>query len=365
MLRLHLIQAEFGDSLLLEAGTTDERTYILIDGGPGDTFEDHLRSKLDDIAGDDLRLVVLSHVDRDHVTGLLDLVAELRRQAADGESELVRIAELWHNSFGDTIGQGTDIQARLQALSAVSAAVRQAEGPIGNAVNGIAEGNQLRVQALAHGIPLNAVTGGDPISPDGLPAPVGVGPVQLRIVGPTPANLEALRGEWIEWLEEFEGEVDDPVVAAMADGSIPNLSSITFVAEAEGRRILFTGDARGDHLLEGLGAAGLLDAEGRIHVDLLKLPHHGSDRNVNRTFFLDVTADIYAISANGLHDNPDMATLIWIVEAAREQDREIEIVCTNRTDSTRKLLDDYDPDEYGYEMRFLSSGAHSTVVELA
>jgi hypothetical protein len=42
-----------------------------------------------------------------------------------------------------------------------------------------------------------------------------------------------------------------PFIAAMADRSIPNLSSIMILAEAdEGKKILFTGDGRGDHLLQ-------------------------------------------------------------------------------------------------------------------
>jgi hypothetical protein len=49
---------------------------------------------------------------------------------------------------------------------------------------------------------------------------------------------------------------------ANADSSIPNLSSIMFLAEAESKANLFTGDGRGDHLLDGLDDAGLLDAQG-------------------------------------------------------------------------------------------------------
>ena len=45
-----------------------------------------LRPELQNIAGrgGKLDLVVLSHVDNDHVIGLLDLMAELREQKADG-----------------------------------------------------------------------------------------------------------------------------------------------------------------------------------------------------------------------------------------------------------------------------------------
>ena len=46
--------------------------------------------------------------------------------------------------------------------------------------------------------------------------------------------------------------------------------------------MLLTGDARGDDVLAGLREAGLL-RRSPLHVDVLKLPHHGSDRNVETT----------------------------------------------------------------------------------
>ena len=132
----------------------------------------------------------------------------------------------------------------------------------------------------------------------------------------------------------------------------------------EEKTILLTGDGRGDHLLQGLQQAGLLDAQGKIHVNILKLPHHGSDRNATRGFFRKVTAGQYIISANGLYGNPDLATLIWIVEAAREQGRSIEILVTNETPSSRQLVQEYPPGEYGYRLTTMAAGAHALTVDL-
>ena len=78
-----------------------------------------------------------------------------------------------------------------------------------------------------------------------------------------------------------------------------------------------TGDARGDYVIDGLKRAGRLE-NGSAHVDVLKLRHHGSARNVDQNFFATVTADDYVISANGLYGNPDPATFDALV-AARGQ----------------------------------------------
>lgn|GEM_PF-3464374 len=110
--------------------------------------------------------------------------------------------------------------------------------------------------------------------------------------------------------------------AEYADTSVFNLSSIVILAESTGqggtmRRMLLTGDARGDHILEGLEAAKLLK-DRKCHVDLLKLPHHGSNRNLERDFFKSVTADHYVVSSNGERfDNPDQDTLEWLAEARK------------------------------------------------
>ena len=368
MFNLHAIQAEFGDSLLLEFGTAAEPKFILVDGGPPTTFERHLRAVLQQrvcAATGRLEQVILSHIDADHIVGLIDLLADLRAQRANGEPELVRIAGLWHNSFGRTIDPNNRVVPRLRSLLSTAGAQSVMSGTA-IAVNGISEGHGLRIAAQDLGIPIN--TGfGDVITLDTARAPVQFGNLRLTVVGPTRANLAALQREWEEWLDKHEDEIatGDPLLMANSDRSVPNLSSISLLAEADGRRLLLTGDARSDHLLEGLEAANLLDNEGNIQLDVLKIPHHGSNRNITKAFFRKVRADRYVICANGKYGNPDLATLIWLVEAAKEQNRQVEIIVTNETGSTAKLREEYPPNEFGYQMRARAEDQSSVEVPLS
>ena len=370
MFKLHLIQAAFGDSLLLEYGSGDKPQYVLIDGGPRGTYKNHLRKVLEPLGqnGAELGLVMLSHVDTDHVTGLVDFFAELRDQKASEETLLIPAHALWHNSFGRTVDPEGTIAPRFAAtLSAVSTAnVQTLMSHSQAALLGIADGNKLRVLAMQLGISINDGFA-DVITTDTAPDPIPLGELSLRVVGPTPANLEALRQEWEEWLEEHENVITDeePLVMANADKSIPNLSSICVLATAEDRTLLLTGDARGDHILDGLSTAGLLDENGRLHVDVFKLPHHGSNRNITKTFFKKITADRYAVSADGKHGNPDYDTLTWVVEAAHEGGRQIEIIATNATPSTEKLLQDYPPDQWGYTLTIMPDHFHYYTVQIA
>jgi len=367
MLTLHVVQAEYGDCLIVEYGMQPNPKYVLIDGGPPGTYTSHLRSELEKIkkSGGRLDLAVLSHVDNDHIVGLLDLMAELRQQRANRATETIEIVSLWHNTFSQTIGLDNNVEARLKALQANarnSAAVMTVTNA---AVEGIGEGGQLRSSALVLGIPINS----DLISVDDALRPIrSADGLRLYVVGPTKKNLEELRMEWLAWLDRCEtSPLATEEIAAMADRSVPNLSSIMVLAEdqATGKRLLLTGDGRGDHLIDGLDQANLLSRDGTLHVDVLKVPHHGSARNVTQKFFKTVTADKYIISANGKYGNPDLDTLVWIIEAAKEQGRTIEIFATNQTPSTRQLVEKYDRNEYGYRLVEMDKESSSMPLQIA
>ena len=104
------------------------------------------------------------------------------------------------------------------------------------------------------------------------------------------------------------------------------------------RRVLFTGDGVGNDIVESLSEKQMLDSEGRLHVDVLKVPHHGSERNASQKFFDTVTADTYIISANGRDDNPSLSTLKWIIESGQKNGKKVTIVATNKTENVKKAL---------------------------
>lgn len=363
MLKLHVIQAGFGDCLLLEWGSGRKRKFMLVDGGPAQIYERHLRGILAALRARTalLDFAVLSHVDDDHVTGLLDYFADLRQ----GPADLPGVRVLWHNSFAQTVDRDGGVEARLRSAGVQSRMKVMANS--GMALLGIEDGHRLRAAANALGIPLNAGFADGLILIDTVPGPLDLGGATLTVTGPSRKNLDRLRREWLEWLDAHEDAIrnDDVLVMANADSSTPNLSSITFLFEADGRKILFTGDGRSDHLLDGLRAVGKLTSEGTLHVDVLKLMHHGSDRNVTQRFFRTVTADTYVVSANGRDGNPDLAAMIWLVEAAREQNRRVTIVATNRTPSLDKLVAEYKPADYGYKLRIMAPTAHSLTLKLS
>lgn len=368
MLTLRIVQAKFGDCLIIEYGDKKNRKYMLIDGGPGGVYTGSLRDELVKIKdnGGQIDLMVLSHIDGDHIVGLLDLLEELKQNAADEEEPVIKIKELWINSFSQTISRGNNLTKALQNMFKSVNNVASTMPSSNLAIQSVLQGDTLRRSAMLLNIPINQLSNNEIISCETISECIPIDNLKLTIVGPNKQNLEKLQKEWTEWIKKNEAKVmtTDIELLKQMDKSVPNLSSIMFLMECEGKTILFTGDGRGDFIIEGLEKAKLLDSKGKIHVDIFKVPHHGSVRNATEDFFDVVTADTYIISADGRHDNPDFETLAWIVESAKKQKRKIKLICTNETDSSKKLLKKFPESEFGYEIKYLPKGQTSMTLEL-
>jgi glyoxylase-like metal-dependent hydrolase (beta-lactamase superfamily II) len=117
MFHLTVFPAGDGDCLLLSyGGDKPPYRHVVIDGGRASAW-DHLKARLAKIrdAGEELELLVLTHVDADHIEGVLSL-------ANDKDLPLVP-KRVWYNGY-DQMGhikpfstkQGDDYSARLKEL---------------------------------------------------------------------------------------------------------------------------------------------------------------------------------------------------------------------------------------------------------
>lgn len=338
---LEALRAKNGDCLLLHYGDAGDPRFVLIDGGPGGVWRQSLSPRLERLqrarhpnATMPIPLVMVSHIDDDHVNGLLRLTGDLVESQRSGERPRYRIDTLWHNSFDDVLGNRPDELLRPAAAAVVGAStaadlpeevIRDHPGAV--VLASVAQGRRLRLDAEALGLAVNAPGGTDGLllAGDGTPVPFDDG-LELTLVGPGRQRLRDLQDEWDEFLERKGlGQVEPVEAAAFTDRSVFNLASLVVLARTgepgDESSILLTGDARGDDVLEGLTATGLLAAGGTLHVDVLKVPHHGSDRNVDVDFFRTVTADHYVVSGDGKHGNPELATFEMLLEARRDDDR--------------------------------------------
>lgn len=297
------LSVRHGDATLVEWSDGPDRRRMLVDGGPVAGYP-VLRARLARLDPDDrhLDVVVLTHVDADHVEGLLKLL---------NDAELgITVGDVWFNGYQHL---PTDELGGVQ-------------------------GDMLAALVEARGLPWNAHFGGGPVQrPTGQPPPVVVlpGGMRVTVLGPTGRELAALRPVWrrecrraglvagdldqaltvlqsrrrLHPLDTFLGAPDDlPALAGTAtpsDTSEANSTSITLLLELDGGSALLTADATPGPLRAGLEQ---LLADRRLQtldVDVWKVPHHGSERNVTVELVRLVRADSCLVSTDGsYHGHP-------------------------------------------------------------
>jgi len=334
---LDVRRARKGDCLLLHVGTKSAPSLVLIDGGPSNVYKPHLKPRLERIkevrglggsAPLPIDLLMVSHVDDDHIHGILDFTRELRAAAG---VPFARISSLWHNSFDEVIG---NTPAELTAaVTAQFGTASLADGLSEDAtvdsdedeevvhsslkvLASIEQGHQLRLDADKLGVALNSEFDEKLIIAESTPVDMG-DDLSFLVAGPMVPELKKLQAKHDQWLKDLKAKGLKPsdALSAYVDKSVPNLSSLVLLATCGGKSILLTGDARGDKILEGLESVGALKPGKSMHVDVLKVPHHGSSNNLETGFFERITADRYVFSGNGEHGNPERESLEMLLEA--------------------------------------------------
>ena len=139
------------------------------------------------------------------------------------------------------------------------------------------------------------------------------------IVSPTPQKLADLLPKWREVIDRaglvkgVKTKEEEPDASGRGllglsladladlrfdrDDAEANGSSIAFVFEYEGRRILFAADAHEETLLQNL--AKVTPETQRLALTACKLPHHGSRRNVSRALVEALECDQWWFSSSG------------------------------------------------------------------
>lgn len=322
---LDVRRARKGDCLIVHYGTKAEPGLMLIDGGPADVYKPFLKPRLAEIrkarglaanATLPVDLLMVSHIDDDHIRGVLELTKEMIETQG---AKPLRISGVWHNTFDDIIGNNPDhLRAAVTAsfgAASLSGDGEEVEGLDPEAAKVLAsvdQGFRLRDDSRALKLRINPQFKGQVVIAKKGAKPVDMGKgLKFTVVGPMNDEVLALQQAHDEFLEKKQKKKAEASLAAFTDTSVPNLSSLVVLAEVGKKRILLTGDARGDKVIEGLELAGLLkkDDKSTIHVDIFKCPHHGSRRNNDPISFRRITADHYVFSGNGEHGNPHRETL--------------------------------------------------------
>ena len=354
-MRIRAFHVKDGDCLLIQSA---DGTQILADGGRAKAFEEHVMPALHALESD-IDLVYISHIDNDHISGSLRLIEteiawrayDFRSRDSDFKGKPPKLArprrfhQIWHNGFAELIDdQDGKIHSALEfATQTLALSPKQTElfDLYDNLATGVADTLALNYQLqYTH---MDAILNEQSERKDKLMVlseaneSYQVGDFKIVLLGPTLENLEELRIEWNAWISDKGPDIrkiqreakeaagplglseDEAMLHLMlkeaeklgeGEGQVtePNVASLTLLLDDGHHTMLLTGDARSKELLAGLKQQGLITDEQGIHVDVLKVQHHGAAGNVTDEFCKTVTADHYIFCANGSHTNPE-----WVV----------------------------------------------------
>jgi hypothetical protein len=350
MLTLEMLPAQHGDCLWIEYGDPQQPHRILVDCGLKATYR-ALAERLRDRPEVTFELLVLSHIDADHIQGGIPLLQEFGPE---------RFGEVWFNGW-------KHLPLPPDALGAL-------HGEIFSAL--------LVKRSFAWNRSWN---GGAVMLPDAGPLPRVTlpGGMTLTLLSPTRERLADLRTAWNEEVERLDLEPGDTEaflgelekrprlqpdalgparidVEALAevpfqpDTSAPNGSSIALLAEHDGKAILLGADAFSPVLEASLRR--LLRERGRecLRLDACKVPHHGARSNNSPDFFRLLACESFLVSTDGSHGyrHPHPETVARIL-TTRKGAR----LCFNYRSSENEVWDDRDLQrDFEYEALYPTQG---------
>jgi beta-lactamase superfamily II metal-dependent hydrolase len=340
-----------GDCFLITTGGTN----ILIDGGYVNTYNEFLKPNLIEMAskGEKLSLLVVSHIDADHISGIMKFIEENETE------KIIPVQNIWHNAFRH-IQQDEQIDTTIKEEKIFNDIKR--EELSGSATNVSAkQGSSLASLLLKYKYQWNTQFHGNAVSLDHKNS-ITVGEFTVNLLSPHQTKLESLQKYWRKelykngyldtshtvgfWDDAFEfllaqdkeelkyksktisykNNIDFDKLKGgpfTPDTSPTNGSSISFILQVGDKKMLFLGDSHSD-LVESELKKNLSTKEFPIYFDLVKLSHHGSFSNNSPGLLELIDSDKWIISSNGkIHNHPDIETLAWILTKDNKVKRNI------------------------------------------
>ncbi len=300
-LTLHVLKAFSGDALFLSYIGDDEHKHnILIDGGMPNSYKKYIKTHIAKI--EHLDYVFLTHIDKDHIGGILKLL---------DSSQKNKVKNIFFNS---------------------GKMIRKSDSTLVSESDGIALIDFINNSNTLNTNKKELTNESEPFNFFGL---------QITLLSPSYEALEVFNNAFTLGEIKEEALISDSLIKE--DVSLDfyqlikekpfkekrlkddpaNGASLSMILKYEEQTLLLLGDAKDHIMVSSLKALGY-STENRLKVDYLKLAHHGSKYHTSEEFLALVECQNYIISTNGRYGHPNIETL------AR-------VLCNKHRDTSKKI----------------------------
>ena len=365
MFRIEMLPAGHGDCIYLEYGDSESPHRVLIDGGPYYAFKP-LAMRIKEMARKNLAfdLLVVTHVDCDHIDGMLKILgsnlSNLRKSDTD----------IWFNSWEQLKEEPEDILGPPHG-EMLSALIKENKLTWNEAFEKKAVANPNRTNLTCKPLP---------------------GGLKLTLLSPTKDELDKLKPVWNEEVRKagLEPGSRDQALQALKrnlrlqpedllgekpldieslaeeefelETSETNASSIAFLAEYEDKKCIFAGDAQPDVLSASIEQVLAERGEPRLKLDAFKLSHHGSKNNTNSSLLHLLDCKRFLVSSNGkFYHHPDRETIARIIS---ENGPNTELFFNYRSNENKIWCNDALQQRYRYKAYYPAAGKEGLTVSI-
>lgn len=286
-MEIKFLRAGKGDSILVSS----KGEHMLVDGGDDTTFLfrelDHIHENRECI-----NFLIITHHDSDHIKGILDLFEQLKQGRYGIPKDFIKCVFFNSPRIIKKMGQDSDKLSYKQAFE-VEKNIHELELQFDNLL----------------------IDTSDELS---------LGDLEIKCLSPTKEILENYleetpekyltsysEGDWKKSLKELVPFVVDNSL----DKSMANLTSIVLLIKDKYKTGILTGDVTPERF--EILANILFEENGnkKVNLDFLKLPHHGSHRNITKEIISKFNCNTYVISTDGNNNYlPNKKTILKIIE---------------------------------------------------
>ena len=271
---IEMLPAEHGDCLFVEVITHASTFTMIIDGGTRGTYGRALRKRLAEVKK--LDVMVLTHVDYDHIGGFISLFKDKLRPNFEIGRVYINtpsIINLMESAGNVSIINGISFEEML--------------------IN-----NKIRYESVTTATKCINLTSD----------------ISLDILSPDISTLKSFFADWeveklsrsansrvckqeVDTFETLENLSKKANKYKTIEKDLVNASSIAFILNAQDKKILFLGDSHPQVILENL--KNLLNSYTKLNLDCVKLSHHGSITSISKELIELLTCSKFLISTNG------------------------------------------------------------------